>query len=146
MSISRMENEWVSLKTEETTDGSAAGYIINNEKNEHHFRGDFTMEDSPSYEVLNEHNLLTKKYRVASETELDLLPPNSNRLRNLLSCLMYGPLSTCFLNNFEVSKGGIRRGYDGRGNFVLFGSGVHQVVDPFYHVEHQDIRTYTQTQ
>ena len=118
------------------------GVLKKNERLEHHFRGDFTLEDSPSYEVLNQHNLLTKKYRVASEHDLVLKEPNSSRLHNLLTRLLYGPFSFCVLSNFEVPNGCIRKGVDGRGNFLLFGPGVHQVVDPFYKVGSRDICTF----
>ena len=103
-----------------------------------HFRGEFTMEDSPSYEVLNQHKLLTKKYRVASEADLCLQAANSTRFQNFVTRLLYGPFSCCLLNNFEVANGCVRTGNDGHGNFILFGPGVHQIVDPFYQIDPQD--------
>lgn len=87
--------------------------------------------DAPSYEVLNRHDLLTRKYRVNDEKELDVENPNSTRSRNLwTSCLCF-PLC-CIINNFEVPNGSLKLAYDGRGNYVFYGPGVHQVIDPFY--------------
>jgi hypothetical protein len=87
--------------------------------------------DAPSYEVLNRHDLLTRKYRVNDEKELEVEYPNSTRFRNLgASCLCF-PLS-CIINNFEVPNGSLKLAYDGRGNYVFYGPGVHQVIDPFY--------------
>jgi len=113
--------------------------LIPNGINQDHFRGDFSMEDSPSYEVLSRHNLLTTKYRVSSEQDLQLIGPNSTRWKNVLSTMLYGPFSCCILNNFEVSSGCVRTGADGRGNFLMFGPGVHQIVDPFYSIGRYDI-------
>lgn len=99
-----------------------------------HFKGDFSMEDSPSYEILNAHDMLTKKYRVASEEELVLQPPNSTRAVNtVLSCL-WCPLC-CIFKGFEVPNGCIKSGYDGRGEYSFFGPGVHRIVDPYKTVE-----------
>ena len=114
-----------------------------NEINQDHFRGDFSMEDSPCYEVLSQHNLLTTEYRVANERDLVLAPPNSNRWKNIAARILVGPLSCCLLpSNFEVPNGCVRTGTDGRGNFVLFGPGVHQVLDPFYSIGQKDISKY----
>ena len=117
--------------------------LIPNGINQDHFRGDFSMEDSPSYEVLSRHNLLTTKYRVSSEQDLQLIGPNSTRWKNVLSAMLYGPFSCCILNSFEVSSGCVRTGADGRGNFLMFGPGVHQIVDPFYSIGRYDISKQT---
>lgn len=105
-----------------------------NAKNDVHFRGDFSMEDSPSYEILNAHNLLTKQYRVANEAELEVVPPNSTRARNTLTCLFLCPLAPCVYNGFEVPQGCIKSGYNGRGDYCFFGPGVHQILDPYFTV------------
>ncbi|CAB9514242.1 expressed unknown protein [Seminavis robusta] len=93
----------------------------------------FRLEDSPSYEILNYHNLLTKKYRVVSESELDLLPSNSTRIKNTLLTLATCP---CFCfgisKGFEVPGGSLKMAYDGRGNYKFHGPGVHQILDPYY--------------
>mmetsp|Transcript_15118 Transcript_15118/g.22274 ORF Transcript_15118/g.22274 Transcript_15118/m.22274 type:complete len:518 (+) Transcript_15118:59-1612(+) len=101
---------------------------------------DFSMEDSPSYEILNSHNLLTKKYRVASEDELKLEQQNSTRLRNTILSLLTCP---CFMfslsKGFEVPSGSLKAGYDGRGNYTFFGPGVHQILDPYYKVNSNNL-------
>ena len=72
---------------------------------------DFAMvEDSPSYEILNSHNLLTKKYRVLSESELVLEEPNSTRLRNTLFSLVTCPCFWIF-KGFEVPSGSLKTAY-----------------------------------
>ena len=96
---------------------------------------DFSMEDSPSYEILNEHNLLTKKYRVLSESELVLEEPNSTRIRNTLLSLVTCPCFCFgFSKGFEVPSGSLKTAYDGRGNYKFYGPGVHQILDPYYTV------------
>jgi len=106
----------------------------------HHAVDDFHMEDSPSYEILNSHNLLTKKYRVASEAELILEPPNSTRIRNTLISMITCP---CFFlglsKGFEVPNGSIKKVYDGRGNYKFHGSGVHQILDPYFTVSSDNV-------
>lgn len=101
---------------------------------------DFSMEDSPSYEILNSHNLLTKKYRVTSESELNLEKPNSTRIRNTIMSLLTCP---CFMFNifkgFEVPNGTLKAGYDGRGNYTFFGPGVHQILDLYYKVNRDNL-------
>ncbi len=87
--------------------------------------------DAPSYEVLNRHDLLTRQYRINDERELEVEGPNSSRLGNALTSCLCCPLS-CLFTNFEVPNGSLKLAYDGRGNYVFFGPGVHQVVDPFY--------------
>jgi regulator of protease activity HflC (stomatin/prohibitin superfamily) len=98
--------------------------------------GDHTLEDSPSYEVLNSHNLLCKKYRVAHEDSLVMEPPNSSRLTNAMLSFFCCPLS-CFglVRTFQVPNACLTRGYDGRGNYFFFGPGVHRIVDPWYTVD-----------
>lgn len=96
---------------------------------------DFSMEDSPSYEILSSHNLLTKKYRVLSESELVLEEPNSNRIRNTLLSLVTCPCFCFgFSKGFEVPSGSLKTAYDGRGNYKFYGPGVHQILDPYYTV------------
>lgn len=101
---------------------------------------DFTLEDSKSYEILNSHNLLSKQYRVASESELILEAPNSTRIRNTLLTLATCP---CFFfglsKGFEVPSGSLKTAYDGRGNYKFFGPGVHQILDPYYSVEQDNV-------
>lgn len=104
-----------------------------NDKNDDHFIGDFTMEDSPSYESLNSHHLLEKKYRISNEADLMLVPPNSTRIKNsILACLLC-PLC-CVYTGFQVPNGTIKLGYDGKGEYFFFGPGVHQVLDPYISV------------
>jgi hypothetical protein len=92
----------------------------------------FSMEiDAPSYEVLNRHDLLTRKYRVNDEKDLAVELPNSSRFGNLMTSFVFCPL-TCFINSFEVPNGSLKLAYDGRGNYIFYGPGVHQVFDPFY--------------
>ena len=97
-------------------------------------KGDFSLEDSPSYEILNNHNMLTKGYRVANESELFLTPPNSTRLHNTLIRLFCCPIQCFFFNGFQVPNGQIKSGYDGRGEYSFFGPGVHRIIDPYYRV------------
>jgi len=97
-----------------------------------------SLEDSPSYEILLKHNMLTKGYRVQSENDLFLAPSNSTRpINTLLSCLCC-PLC-CFFQCFQVPSGHIKSGYDGRGNYNFFGPGVHRIVDPYYSVSSSNI-------
>lgn len=101
---------------------------------DNHTKGDFSLEDSPSYEILNNHNLLTKGYRVSTDAELFLTPPNSTRLNNTLICLICAPIQCFFFNGFQVPNGQIRLGYDGRGEYNFFAPGVHGVIDPYFTV------------
>jgi hypothetical protein len=106
---------------------------------------DFSMEDSPSYEILNSHNMLTKKYRVSSVDELDLEPPNSTRFHNTLLCMFTCPcFFLCLTNGFEVPNGAIRSAYDGRGNYKFHGPGVHQIFDPYYSVDRENVQISSQ--
>lgn len=109
-----------------------------NAKNDEHFRGDFSMEDSPSYEILQKHKLLTKNYRVSSENDLVLVPPNSTRAKNTFMGALLCPLC-CFYKGFEVPNGSISPGYDGRGEYFFFGPGVHQLIDPYFVVSRKII-------
>jgi len=97
-------------------------------------RGDFSLEDSPSYEILNSHNMMTMGYRVSSEAELLLTAPNSSRFANTMYKLLFCPVQCFFFNGFQVPNGQIKAGYDGRGEYNFFGSGVHRVVDPYFTV------------
>jgi len=92
----------------------------------------FGFEDSPSYEVLRSHNLMTTKYRVKSERDLDTIDANSNRTANCLSSTCCFFLSGWYLHNFEVPNGSVRLARDGRGGFAFFGAGVHSLLDMFY--------------
>ena len=95
-----------------------------------HFVGDFTLEDTPSYDVLLSHHMLTKKYRLQNVGELELIAPNSSRLRNTLMSIGTTFICMCnFFTGFEVPNGAIRAGYNGRGDFCFFGPGVHSVFD-----------------
>jgi len=109
------------------------------EQDETFMRGDFSLEDSPSYEILNSHNMLTKGYRVNHEAELFLTPPNSTRLHNTLITLFCLPIQCFFFKGFQVPNGQIKSGYDGRGEYNFFGSGVHRIVDPYFYVSHGTI-------
>jgi len=102
--------------------------------NDSHVKGDFSLEDSPSYEILNNHNLLTKGYRVSTEAELFLTPPNSTRANNSLIYLFCAPIQCFFFNGFQVPNGQIKLGYDGRGEYNFFAPGVHKVIDPYFTV------------
>jgi ribosomal protein S30 len=115
-----------------------------NDKNDLHFRGDFTMEDSPSYETLNAHNLLTKKYRIASEADLELVPPNSSRWANTAICCLTCPIG-CVYNGFEVPNGTIKLGYDGKGGYFFLGPGVHQMIDPYVTIKRGVVPVTTST-
>lgn len=107
--------------------------IARNEVIAEHFKGDFSMEDSPSYEVLRQHDLLTDKYRIARETDLELVPQNSTRLANALSVVFCCPMAFVgALQTFQVPNGNLRQAYDGRQNYSFYGPGVHRVADPFY--------------
>jgi hypothetical protein len=110
------------------TGGIQSSMIMDrNETNHDHFVGDFTMEDSPSYDILRKHKLLASRHRVANFEELDLTPPNSSRLRNTFyNCL---PCFYCVSTAFEVPNGRIRPIYDGRGNYYFCGPGVHLLLD-----------------
>ena len=99
-----------------------------------HFLGDFSLEDSPSYDILNTHNMLTKKYRVASEKELLLTPPNSTREFNTMMNMLCCCCGDLLFKGFEVPSGTIKTAYDGRGEYKFFGPGVHRVLDPYYKV------------
>jgi len=100
-----------------TDDGAAIG----------HFRA-----DSPSYKALSNLNLLTMKYSISSETDIHTVDPNSTPLRNCLSCILCCPVACLCLHMFQVPNGSMKPGYDGRGNFLFFGPGVHQIASPFY--------------
>jgi hypothetical protein len=101
-----------------------------NDKNEDHFNGDFSLEESPCYEILNTHKLLTTEYRVSSVDELALSEPNSSRAKNsILESLLCLTCTRCFYNGFEVPNGTIKKVYDGRGNYYFCGPGVHLMLD-----------------
>ena len=109
-------------------------------RNDDHFRGDFSMEDSPSYEILQSHNMLTRKFRVPSEDALSLISANSSRCCNTILHLSCLPFCMCTVfKGFEVPSGSIKRGYDGRGGYEFFGPGVHKIIDPYYRVISGDI-------
>jgi len=126
-----MENHQYS--TPSVTDGPANNGVVQNNNNNTLSHSD----DSPSYEVLWQHSLLTTKYRVASEADLILEPPNSTRIRNTILALVTCPFFCLgqLSHGFEVPNGSLKLGYNGRGDYVLFGPGVHQVLDPYYRVE-----------
>lgn len=95
-----------------------------------HFVGDFSLEDTPSYDVLLSHNMLTKQYRLGSIADLDLIRANSTRLRNTLMKVGLPFICLCnFFHGFEVPNGNIRAGYNGRGEYFFFGPGVHSILD-----------------
>jgi len=102
---------------------------------EEHFRGDFSLEDSPSYEILKDHNMLTKKYRIANENELLLTPANSTRIMNSLIHVFCCPIQCFFFKGFQVPNGSIKAGYNGRGEYNFFGPGVHTIIDPYFSVK-----------
>ena len=92
-----------------------------------------TIEESPSYRILATHKLLTNKYRVLHASDLHLRPPNSTLCTNCIIRIGCCPLACCCcIRVFEVPNGQMKLGYDGRGNYVFFGPGVHRLMDPFY--------------
>ena len=78
---------------------------------------------------------MTKQYRVLSEKDLILEPPNSTRLMNTF----WGLASCCLTKGFSVASGSLRKVYDGRGNYKFYGPGVHQILDPYYNVDRDNV-------
>jgi len=103
--------------------------------------GHHRTADSPSYQALSKLNLLTMKYSISSETDIHTVPPNSTPGRNALTTLLCCPIACCVLSTFEVPNGSMKPGYDGRGNFLFFGPGVHRIIDPFYKFTWPDVGT-----
>jgi len=118
----------------ESFKGTRVPVMERNGANDDHTRGDFCLEDSPSYEILNSHNMLTKGYRVTNEANLKMTPPNSTRCHNTMIRLFCCPIQCFFFNGFQVPNGQIKSGYDGRGEYNFFGPGVHKVIDPYFSV------------
>jgi regulator of protease activity HflC (stomatin/prohibitin superfamily) len=110
---------------------------LRNTPNPDHFRADYSNdEDSPSYDALVSHGLLCKSYRVDSEKDLALIPSNSTPWINVLIGTVCCPL-TCFgcFKTFTVPNACLKRGTDGRGNYLYYGPGVHRILDPWYSFE-----------
>ena len=127
-----------------TVTATKAVSMDRNIKNTDHFKGDFRMEDSPSYEILQKHSMLTKQYRVATELDLNMRAPNSTRLVNTVLGCICCPLM-CFFHAFEVPSGSLKTAYDGRGNFLFFGPGVHRLLDPYFTVYRKTLPITTPT-
>ena len=124
---------------------ASAMTIDRNQIDEGHARGGFSMEDSPSYEILLSHNLLTSNYRISTGTELELIKGNSTRLNNFLTSIFCCPL-LCFgfVKNCEVENGRLKHGYDGRGNYLFFGPGVHQIWEPWTNIATSSVCKYNE--
>jgi regulator of protease activity HflC (stomatin/prohibitin superfamily) len=112
-----------------------------NQMLEDHLRGDYSLDDSPSYEVLNSHDMLCKNYRVIHEDRLIMQPSNATRRNNAMLNLFCCPLA-CFgiLQTFQVPNACVKLGDDGRGNYIFFGPGVHRIVDPWYTVAPENVK------
>jgi regulator of protease activity HflC (stomatin/prohibitin superfamily) len=100
-------------------------------------------EETPAYQVLRQHGLLTTDFRLETSAEIDAEPPNATRCGNLSykTCCLPCWLCKCFLT-FEVSAGQVQLVEDGRGNYSFYGKGVHRICDPFYKVSGN--KTYQQ--
>jgi len=86
-------------------------------------------EDSAAYQAIA--HLLVTKYRKRSADDLDIIRGNSSRCVNLFAkvgCL-------CGVRTFDVPNGCLRLGSDGSGSFLVYGPGVHLVINPFLSIK-----------
>lgn len=103
------------------------------------------QEQSPAYEALHRHGLLTTSFRIKSVSELDLVKPNSSKMYNtalrssLFACCLPGIADAYLHKQFEVADGRILLGYDDNGVYYFFGSGVHRVQNAFLHLEKKSV-------
>ncbi|KAK3243439.1 hypothetical protein CYMTET_42730 [Cymbomonas tetramitiformis] len=92
-------------------------------------------EDTPAYQILKRHNLLTSSYRLDSPDEIDAVAANSNpwavAFWNICCCPL--ALLGCFKTH-AVPAGHVTPVEDGRGGFIFHGKGNHLICDPFYKV------------
>merc|ERR1711988_1894790 len=91
------------------------------------------FEESPAYSVL--HGMLETKYRVQGEHELHLIGAASSRCFNMF----VGCATVCCASSFDVPSGHVRLGTDGSGQYLIFGSGVHYMMNPFMTVEAENV-------
>jgi len=98
-----------------------------------------TLEDSPSYAILNENGLLTTKYRLqdaANSIQTRSYPTTicNNwvwRIGSCCCCLVGGLIHRCVVKEVEVPQGHIQSCDDGRGGFFFLGPGLHRITDPY---------------
>eukprot|EP00397_Hematodinium_sp_SG-2012_P013594 GEMP01013810.1.p1 GENE.GEMP01013810.1~~GEMP01013810.1.p1 ORF type:complete len:488 (+),score=101.92 GEMP01013810.1:165-1628(+) len=94
---------------------------------------------SPAYHVLLENNMLTNTYRLMNVKSIPTLPSNSTPLRNaILKCGCFCCACLCS-TPFEVPDGYMRPAEDGKGAFLFYGSGVHNVCSPFVRIHEKNI-------
>lgn len=92
-------------------------------------------EDTPAYQVLQQHGLLNTSFRLETSDEIEAMPQNATRSSNLSLTACCCPCWLCGLfKTFEVSSGQIMLVEDGRGGYDFYGRGVHRICDPFYKV------------
>lgn len=103
-----------------------------------HANGRPAFEESPAYTVLA--GMLQTKYRVQDESQLNAIPGTASRCANAVLVGLTWPCCSCIcLKTFEVPSGHVRLGEDGSGNYLIFGSGVHRVMNMFLSLEAKDI-------
>ncbi|GMI01293.1 hypothetical protein TrST_g11739 [Triparma strigata] len=88
-------------------------------------------EDTPAYQVLQQHGLLDSSYRVPTAAEVDAVEQNSTPWINCFfrSLCCFCP---CLVKTFTVPDGHVMPVYDGRGGYHFHGTGNHLILDPFY--------------
>lgn len=80
-------------------------------------------EGSPAYAAL-EH-LLTTQHRIENAEQINSIPPNATRGKNLFLNILLVP-RLFGMRTFEVPKGTVRLASDGKGNYDIYGPGVHR--------------------
>lgn len=98
------------------------------------------QENSPAYRTLQEHHLITSRFRVRNTKELELFEANSslgtNYTKRFLCGLACIPYECCAASNFMVDDGKIMPAMQSS-EYVFYGPGVHRVIDPFTTVQKQ---------
>ncbi|GMH67228.1 hypothetical protein TL16_g04626 [Triparma laevis f. inornata] len=88
-------------------------------------------EDTPAYQVLQQHGLLNSTYRVPTANDIDAVPSNSNPWLNTFFRALCCPCP-CLVKTFTVPDGFVLPVNDGRGGFHFYGTENHLILDPFY--------------
>lgn len=98
------------------------------------------QENSPAYKTLQEHQLITTRFRVRTTKDIEMFAPNSSLGTNYAKRVLCGiaclPYECCAANNFMVDDGNIMPAMQSN-EYVFYGPGVHRVVDPFTKVRSQ---------
>eukprot|EP00929_Paragymnodinium_shiwhaense_P026009 TRINITY_DN1556_c2_g1_i1.p1 TRINITY_DN1556_c2_g1~~TRINITY_DN1556_c2_g1_i1.p1 ORF type:complete len:546 (-),score=111.93 TRINITY_DN1556_c2_g1_i1:259-1896(-) len=90
------------------------------------------QEQSPAYRALHDNHLICSRYRVRRAEELDLIGSNASAETSTVCCCLTCNGLCGVMKFFTVDSGCVQKAKHSDGRYLLFGQGVHQLLNGYF--------------